>query len=81
MPLSDEEKAQLEALTKKSKESSAPAPNVNYNLDLSNDTAWGRAQELGIVPKPEAPPAEGTEEEEAGDPPRRRGGGGSYFGN
>lgn len=74
MGLSAEEKKTLDALTKKSKEPDAPAPSVNYNLDLSSDTAWNRAKEIGLIPGGEE---ESEEEEEEADPtPKRRG----YFG-
>lgn len=78
MPLSKEEKAQLDALTAKSKEPEGPPQGVNFTLDLSSDTAWERAQQLGIVPKPEAAPEDPPEEGD--DPPRRRGGGERFFG-
>lgn len=50
MGLNAEERKQLEALNRKAKEPDAPAPNVNFNLDLGSDTAWERAKQLGIVP-------------------------------
>lgn len=53
MGLTDEEKATLEKLSKKAKEPDAPAPSVNYSLDLSNDNAWERAKQLGLVSDPE----------------------------
>ena len=75
MGLSKEEKAQLEALTKKANEPDPPAHNVGFTLDLSSDTAWERAVKLGIVPGEQEEEEEG-EEGEGEEAPRRKG----YFG-
>lgn len=81
MGLSKEEKEQLEALTRKSKEPDGPPANVNFTLDLSSDSAWDRAKKLGLVREPEPGGSEEEEEEESGDdPPKRRGRGSGYFG-
>lgn len=83
MGLSKEEKAQLDALTAKSKEPDGPPANVNFNLDLSNDSAWERAKQLGLIREPESAPGkdgDDADDDDADDAPRRRGRGGSYFG-
>lgn len=74
MALSKEEQAQLDALTKKSKEPEGPSGNVNFSLDLSSDSAWERAVKLGLVPGDDPPPEEEGKQEEA---PKGRG----YFGS
>lgn len=81
MGLSAEEKKQLEALTAKSKEPDSPPGNVNFNLDLSSDTAWERAQKLGLVPGNEEPPEEGDPESGDEGPRRRSRGGDGFFGD
>jgi hypothetical protein len=81
MGLNKEEKAQLEALTAKSKEPDGPPQGVNFTLDLSSDTAWERAKQLGIVREPEAEGEGGEDDEDADDAPKRRGRGSGYFGN
>lgn len=80
MALSKEEKAQLEALTKKSKEPDSPAGNVNFNLDLSNDAAWERARKLGLIRDPDDDKPEDDDDDDDDDAPRRRGGGAGFFG-
>lgn len=80
MGLSKEEKAQLEALTKKSKEPDAPAPQVSYTLDLSSDSAWERARSLGLIPGGDDDGDDDDEEDEADDAPRRQGRGERFFG-
>lgn len=78
MALSAEEKAQLEALTQKSKEPDPAPGNVNFSLDLSNDAAVKRAVKLGLFADPDAePPPENKDDEDGGgEPPKRRTG---YF--
>ena len=77
MGLSAEEKQQLDALTKKSKEPDAPPPSVNFNLDLSSDTAWERARKLGLVPGDDDNNNDDNNNDDdnknSDDPPRRRG--------
>lgn len=79
MGLSAEEKAQLDKLTAKSKEPDLPAGNINFNLDLSSDSAWERAQKLGLVPGNEPEPSEDDEGDEG--PKRRSRGGDGFFGD
>jgi hypothetical protein len=75
--LSDEEKTLLEKLTKKANEPEGPPANVNFNLDLSSDSAWERAKKLGIVrDDPPAAPEGGEGEQANGTPNRGKG----YFG-
>lgn len=78
MGLTEEEKATLKRLNDKSKEPDTPPPSVNYNLDLSSDSAWERAQKLGLVPGEGDGDGDGNGdgEGEGDDAPRRRG----YFG-
>jgi hypothetical protein len=73
MGLSAEEKATLEALSKKAQEPDGPPAGVSFNLDLSNDTAWERAKKLGLI-RDDPTPDEGEPEPDAA--PKRRG----YFG-
>lgn len=80
MGLSKEEKAQLEALTKKSKEPDAPSGNVNFTLDLSSDSAWERARKLGLVPGEDDGGDDDGDDDEADDAPKRQGRGESFFG-
>lgn len=72
MGLSKEEKAQLEALSRKAKEPDGPSGNINFNLDLSSDTAWERARKLGLIGGDDD---EGDDEEgdEKDDKPTRKG--------
>jgi len=80
MALSKEEKAQLDALTKKANEPDDPPGNVNFTLDLSSDSAWERAKQLGIVRDPEPAGDDDAGDDDAGDdPPRRRSGGASRW--
>lgn len=85
MGLSKEEKEQLEALTRKSKEPDGPPANVNFNLDLSSDAAWERAKKLGLVREPEPDgdgDGDGDDDGDGGDDvPKRRGRGAGYFGS
>jgi hypothetical protein len=75
--LTKEEKAQLDALTKKSKEPDPPTPSVNYTLDLGSDAAWERAKQLGLVNDPEPNGDDGDDDDaDNDDPPKRPG----YFG-
>lgn len=77
MGLSKEEKAQLDALSKKAEEPDGPPDNMSFTLDLSSDSAWERAKHLGLVRDPE-PAGNGDEGNDEGgegdDPPKRRSG-------
>jgi hypothetical protein len=73
MPLSKEEKQQLDELTRKSKEPDAPRGNVNFSLDLSDTEAYKRAQKLGLVPGDDTPDDDDDDDDEADDAPKRRG--------
>lgn len=83
MGLSKEEQAQLDALSKKAQEPDGPPANVNFTLDLSSDSAWERAKQLGIVREP-APAGDGNGDGgdggEGDDPPKRRSGADRFFG-
>lgn len=84
MALSKEEKAQLDALTAKSKEPDGPPANINFTLDLSSDSAWERAKNLGLVREPDSGgngDGDGDDDDDADDAPKRRGRGSGYFGN
>lgn len=50
MALSKEEKEQLDALTKKSKERDKPEGRLNVNLDLGDDKQVERAKKYGFLP-------------------------------
>lgn len=82
MGLSKEEKAQLDALTKKANEPDTPPPNVSYTLDLGNDSAFERAKKLGLIPSDDGGNDDDDDdsEEELADVPKRRGRGDKYFG-
>lgn len=80
MPLSDDEKRTLAALTKKAKEPDEPAPGrmLNFTIDLANDTAVANAKKLGIFPEDD-PPADDPpgDDPPVDEPPARSG----FFGN
>lgn len=76
MGLSKEEKEQLEALSRKAKEPDAPAGNINFNLDLSSDSAWERAKKLGLVKDDDGSDGDGDGDGDGDDGPGRSG----YFG-
>lgn len=81
MGLSKEEKAQMEALVKKSKEPDGPSGNVSFTLDLSSDSAWERAKSLGLVRDAEADSDDADDDDEADDAPKRQGRGERFFGS
>lgn len=78
MGLSKEEKAQLDALSKKAEEPDGPPDNMSFTLDLSSDSAWERAKHLGLVRDPEPASGNGDDDDgkgdEGDDPPKRRSG-------
>ncbi len=76
MALSKEEKEQLEALTRKSKEPDGPRGNINFTLDLGSDAAWERARKLGLIPSEDDKDADDEDDEPDDVPNRKRG----YFG-
>lgn len=75
MALSKEEKAQLDALTKKSKEPDAPRGGLNFNLDLSDDKAYQRAVKLGLIDGDDDGDGDGDGDgdDDGDDTPKRRG--------
>lgn len=82
MGLTDQEKATLEALSKKAKEPDPPplgrSVSISVNMDDAEQVA--KAQKWGFLPPDEEPPAEGGEGGESGesgeDQPQR----GGFFG-
>lgn len=82
MGLTDQEKATLEALSKKAKEPDAPpmGRNVSVSIDMGDAEQVAKAQKWGFLP-PDEEPAEGGEGGEGGagdeDPPKR----GGFFGS
>ena len=75
MGLSKEEKAQLEALSKKAKEPDGPSGNISFTLPLDSDAAWERARKLGLIPSDDDED-DSDEDEEKSDTPNR----GGFFG-
>lgn len=81
MPLTEEEKAQLEALTKKADEpepsssGSSRVENVNITIDLDNEDQVRRAVKAGYLPESyleDDTPPEGDAPPEGEEPPRRK---------
>ena len=80
MPLSDEEKATLEALQKKAEEPEPQGPNhsrvenINYTINLDDEKQVKRAVKAGLLPasylEDDEEGEEETETEE--EPPKRR---------
>jgi hypothetical protein len=83
VPLSADEKAQLEALTKKAKEpersSGGGNHRLNVSIDLADEAQVKRAQKLGLLgdyaPDDESDEEAGGDGDDGGDPPKR----GGYF--
>lgn len=83
MALTDEEKATLEALTKKAKEPDDEGPkhsrveNINLTIDLSDDAQVKRAVKAGYLPESYLDDDEGGDDGDEGgdddsqDPPNR----------
>lgn len=72
MGLSKEEKAQLEALSKKAKEPDGLPGNVNFTLDLGSDIGWERARKLGLIPGDDNNDDD-DDDDDPDDPPKRTG--------
>lgn len=77
MGLSKEEKEQLDALTKKSKEPDTPKPSMSFSLDLGSDVAWERAKKLGLIGGDDDDGDDGEDDDDnREEAPKQRG----YFG-
>lgn len=82
MPLTDEEQAQLDALTKKKDEPDTPAAthsrveNINLTIDLSDEAQVKAAVRAGYLPasylEDDADPDPAADDGTEGDPPKRR---------
>lgn len=80
MPLTEEEAAELERLSKKKDEPDSPAAtnsrveNINYTIDLDNEEQVKRAVKAGLLPasylEDDEPDADDKPDDD--EPPRRR---------